>query len=259
MRSIVFRTSLFVVSLSVVLPSLAHAELSRDDRKQIKQVLDDADLWMRVDAPCATGRHPYGTYQRPLVEISPDGVNTDADDGDSFSWWHADSTYWGIRINDPVEVDEFDIEADDGEVEIELEGRGSADDEETVILFTDIYSFDDFQAAFDLAFARRPLQDEHDDWSAEMKDAIGERRLVDGMSKRMVFYVTGRPERFETRTEDGTEVEIWHLRTDRGRKTNWFFTGGSRDTGMPSSLRFEDGLLVGGSGAAEGNSEFSID
>lgn len=259
MRHLMSRLSVFALGAALLVPLAADAELSRDDKKQIKEMLDDAELYMRVDAPCATGRHPYGTYKRPLVEISPEGVNTDADDVATSSWWHADSTYWGIRINDPVEVDEIDIEDDEGEVEIELEGRGPVDDEETVILLVDVWSFDDFQAAFDKAFARGPLQDEHADWSAEMKDAVAERRLVEGMNKRMAFYVTGRPERFETLTEDGKEVEIWHLRTDKGRKTGFWFSKGGEETGMPSTIRFEDGLLVGAGGEMQGGDEFSID
>ena len=251
--------SVLLFTLCFAVASTASAELSREDRKKIQKEVEGAELYLRVDAPCATGRHPYGVYKRPLVEVSPEGVNTDADDVFTASWWHADSTYWGVSINDPVEVDEVDIEADERTVEIELEGRGPVEDEETVILLVEIDTYDDFRAAFDKAFSRRPLQEEHDDWSAEMKQAVGERRLVAGMNKRQAFYVTGTPERFEKSTEEGKEVEVWHLRQDKGMKTSFFFAKAGEETGLPATIRFEDGVLTDVGGTTGGSEEFSID
>ena len=93
------------------------AKMPKSDRKEAKRMLDGT-LYLRMDAPCATGRHPYGTYKRPLVEVSPEGSNTDTETMMSSSFWHADSTYWGIRVNDSVELDEVDF--DDDEVEIQI-------------------------------------------------------------------------------------------------------------------------------------------
>ena len=235
----------WALALSLIFTAFpASGKLIKGDKKKIKQMLDEGRLYLRIDAPCATGRHPYGVYKRPLVEVSPNGTNTDTDTMITASWWHADSTYWGIRINDAVVLDEFDMDRDDGEVEVELEGVGAADDYETVIKFVDIYSFEDFEKAFALAFARKPLQEEHDDWSQEIKDAIAERRLENGMTKRQVFYITGTPKSFEKKEEDGKEVEIWQLRQDKGMKMGYFRTKAGETTGLPSSVRFEDGELV---------------
>lgn len=242
------------VLIALLAPS-AQADLPKSDRKAVKQMFEDR-LYMRIDAPCATGRHPYGTYKRPLVEASPEGVNTEADEAMNASWFHADSTYWGIRINDPVELDEFDF--DDDEIEVELEGVGPADKNATVIKFVDIDSLEDFQTAFDLVFATQPLQDEHDDWSDEVKEAIADRELQNGMTKRQVFYITGRPESFEKSEEDGKEVEIWRLRTDKGMKMGFFKAKAGESTGLPSSIRFEDGVLVKGSRQGSDDS-FSLD
>jgi len=231
--------------------------LTRAERKEAKKMLDGT-LYLRVDAPCATGRHPYGTYKRPLVEVSPEGSNSEAESGLNASWWHADSTYWGIRINDPVELDELDWERDEAKVEIELEGVGPADDEATVIELVEIHSLEDFKAAFENAFARQPLQDEHDDWSAEVKEAIAERRLENGMTKRQVYYVVGTPESFEKRQEGGVEVEIWQLRQDKGMKMGYFTAKAGESTGLPASVRFEDGKLVNAVQSGK-SSEFDLD
>ncbi|HEX9734489.1 MAG TPA: hypothetical protein VGG06_21165 [Thermoanaerobaculia bacterium] len=248
------------IALVVVLAlpvATAEGKLDKSVRKQIKSALQGT-LYLRMDAPCATGRHSFGTYVRPLVEVSPEGSNTEAENEVNASWWHADSTYWGIRINDPVELDEFEMEPEENALEIELAGVGPAEDNSTVVRFVDIHSFEDFQAAFDRTFARAPLQDEHDDWPAETKQAIADRRLVNGMGKRQVFYVTGAPESFEKKTEDGKEVEIWNLRQNKGMKLGFFGAKMGETTGLPATIRFEDGQLV--DAAATGTrSNFSLD
>ncbi|MEM1182062.1 MAG: hypothetical protein AAGM22_27185 [Acidobacteriota bacterium] len=251
------RLSIAALALACAFP--ANAELTRDEKKQIEKKLEDVTLYMRMDAPCATGRHPYGVYKKPLVEVSPEGSNMDTSTTMNMGVFHADTTYWGIRINDPVELDEVDVDEDDYEVEIELEGVGPADDVETVIKFVDIRTYEDFEKAFDQTFSDVPLQDLHDDWSAEMKQAVADRKLVDGMNKRQAFYVVGSPESFEKSEEGGKKIETWRLRTDRGVKMG-YFTAKAQKSDFPSSIRFEDGALVnvGSSGTADDDG-FSLD
>lgn len=247
--------TLVLTLAALLLPATASAELSKPERKQLKKMLQGT-LYMRIDAPCATGRHPFGVYKRPLVEVSPEGVNSEAEEAMTASWWHADSTYWGIRVNDPVKLDEID-EEDEG-IEIELEGVGPVEDESTVILLVGVSTLADAEAAVERAFARVPLQDEHDDWPQEIKDGIAERRLMEGMTKRQAYYITGRPESFEKRTEDGKEVEIWHLRESKGMKISFFYAKAGEESGLPSTIRFVDGKLVEG-GSSGSDDSFSID
>jgi len=241
MRSVLARciTGLAVFALAV---AASAGDLPRPEQKEIKKRILDRTWYTRIEVPCATGRHPYGTYQRSLVEVTPEGVNLDADDAHTFTWWHADSTYWGINVNDPVEIDEVDF--DDDEVEIEFEGVDSADGESSVLKLLKVESTEDFWAAFNRAFSPRPLQEEHEDWPAEIRQAIAERHLLNGMSKRQVFYITGWPERFETAEQDGKEVEIWFLRQVKGTKISYFYVKAGEETHLPESIRFEDGILV---------------
>ena len=236
----------------------AHGELAKADKKAIRQAFDGT-LYLRMDAPCATGRHSFGTYKRALVEVSPEGSNTE-DTGTvmTASWWHADSTYWGIRINDPVQLDELDIEADDAEIEIELEGIDEADGNSTVVKLVGINSLADFERAFEQTFSRIPLQDTHDDWPAEIKDAIAERKLVNGMNRRQVFYITGAPESFEKKEDDGKEIETWHLRQNRGMKMGFFTAKMGEKTGLPATIQFVDGALVDAVQSGT-SSDFSLD
>ncbi len=239
----------------VLLAGAVQASLTKQDRKAIKQKLKSSGtLYMRLDMPCGTGRHPYGTYVRPLVEVSPEGTNTEAQGGVSASWWHADSTYWGVNVNDPVIFDEVDIEADEGTMEIEL--LTPDEDISTVVKFIEVYTLDDFQAAFDRTFSSRPLQEDHDDWSADIKQAIGERKLMNGMTKRQVFYITGTPENFDKTEEDGKKIETWHLRQNKGVQMGFWTSRVGETTGLPESIRFEDGKLVDAQGSSSG---FSLD
>lgn len=227
------------VAAALLFASTAHA-LSRADSKKAEKMLSGT-LYLRVDAPCTQGRQPFGVYLAPLVEISPKGVNTEAGQGASFGWYHASSTVWGVRVNDTVELDEADWDEDT--VEIELTGVGKTDGHDTIIKFIEIRSLADFEAAFKLAFSDHPLQDDHPDWPAEIRKAIGDRQLMPGMNKRQAFYVVGTPEQVDTTTEGEKKIETWTLRK-QGLEIG-FFTWNQGDPSAPAEkLRFEDGLLV---------------
>lgn len=233
----------------------ATAKLDRKERKSAEKMFGDR-VYLRIDAPATKGRHPYGVYYSPLVEVSPRGVNTDASQGASFSWYHASTTVWQARINDPMELDELDWDDDEASVQVELEGTGSANGRDTVIRFVEIQSLADFQAAFERAFSRTPLQEEHPDWPEDIRTAIAERRLVNGMSKRQAHYVVGTPERIEKSTEEGVEVEVWTL-PRKGPEVGFFGFKQGDSGGAPESLRFENGQLV--SASVAGTVELDLD
>jgi len=232
------------VAAGLLLASTAHAELSKADRKQARKMLAGT-LYLRTDAPCTQGRHPFGVYLSPLVDISPRGVNTDAQNGASFGWYHASSTVWEVRVNDSVELDELEWGEDENKntVEIELTGVGKTDGHDTILRFVEINSLADFEAAFKLAFSNRPLQDENPDWSAEIRQAIGDRKLMPGMNKRQAYYIVGMPEQVDKTTEGEKKIETWTLHK-QGLEIG-FFTWNTGDPSAPAEkLRFEDGLLV---------------
>lgn len=232
--------SLGLLMLLCAAPAL-QAELNKAERKEAKAYLSGT-LYTRVDIPCGTGRHPMGTYKVPLVEVSPDAVNTDNNETFQAGWYHAQSTYWGIAPNDTLQLDE--MEFDEDTAEIELEGVGKTDGNDTVVKFVNIRTLDDFKKAADRTFSRVPLQDEHADWPAEVKKAVADRKLEKGMTKRQVFYVTGSPESVSESEEKGKKVEVWTLRQNKGMQIGfWTMSTGAPATGMPKTLRFVDGKL----------------
>ena len=60
---------------ALVLPAVAAAQVPKPVRKQIRAMLRQGTLYARIDMPCKTGRHSWGTYKSPLVEISPNPAN----------------------------------------------------------------------------------------------------------------------------------------------------------------------------------------
>jgi hypothetical protein len=235
------RTLPCVVMLLLGASVTLHAELSKQDRKAANGLLSGT-LYLRIDAPCGTGRHPMGTYMFPLVEVSPDGVNTEGDMGFSGGAFHAQSTYWGVGPNDTVQLDEMDWDGDT--VEIEFEGVGQTDGNDTVLKFVNINTLDDFRKAAERAFSKVPLQDEHADWPDDVKKAIADRSLMKGMTKRQVFYITGSPESVKESEDKGKKVEVWSMRMNRGMKVGfWTVSAESPSSGMPRTLRFVDGKL----------------
>ena len=238
------KTACVSTAVTLVFALLAHsaaAELSKDVRKQIKKDIQGKKVYARIDIPHKSGRHAWGTYKAPLVEVTPEGHNTDAAKGFTAGAFHADSTFWGTMPNAKLQVE--DISFDEDTVEVEFEGLDDAENASTVILFRGIESIDDFRKAWDIAVSATPLQDAHDDWSDEVKTAIASRRLLEGMNKRQAFYVVGTPERFDKSEEDGKTVEIWHTRQDRGTKMGFWYSHGE-EAAYPSTLTFIDGTLT---------------
>lgn len=221
--------------------SVAQADLTKAERKEARAYLSGT-LYSRLDIPCGTGRHPMGTYMFPLVEVSPEGVNTESDETFSAGWYHAQSTVWGIAPNDTLQFDEMELE--DDTAEIEFEGGGKTEGNDTVIKLVGIHNLDDFKKAADRAFSRVPLQDEHADWPADIKKSIADRRLVKGMTKRQVFYVTGNPESFSESEDKGKKVETWTMRQNKGVRIGfWAIQSQGPTSGVPKTLRFVDGKL----------------
>ena len=242
-----------VAVLSMSIAAAALAQPPKPERKQIKSMLKGITLYARIDIPCKTGRHPWGTYKSPLVEVTPEGESTEGGMAVHHSYWHAESTYWGIGPNATLKFDEG--EWDGPNFEAEFYGVGDWDGTDTVILFKDIHSVDDFNRAFDRAFSTQPLQDEYPDWPIEIRDAIADHRLVEGMNKRQAYIVVGAPLRFEKREEDGQTTETWWPRQDRGFEMGFWFSR-SGQTGFPSKLEFVDGKLAQ---IGESTGSFSLD
>jgi len=222
----------------ILLTSLASlAELSKLDRDTAKK-MTSGSLYLRLDVPCKYGSAGFGLNVESLLEVSPTGHDVERK-LNLPSKNKRESVYWGFFPNDVVRYGKLSFDGDT--VQVWMEGA-PPNDNEVMIDFIHIQTMDDFVKAFNQTFSKVPLQDEHQDWPAEVRQAIAGRKVIAGMSKEQAFAVVGTPLNVTTGEENGTKVETWFPRQDKGTVVT-FRKNKSTRTGFPALLKFVDGKL----------------
>jgi hypothetical protein len=220
---------LFTLITCVVLmgmSSAAWAEVRGHDRREVTDMLY---------SPCYLRIHvPTNDAVDPFIEISPTGFSWDRLVGQAEQKAQrkgkASGVYFAFRPNDMVRWGKTSFDKD----KITVWFQGTRD--ELKVIFIQIETLDDFKKAYDHVFARIPLQDEHPDWPADVKSAIAERRLIQGMTKQQAACVVGVPLKVETVAEGGVAMEVWYPRQDTADRR-------TPQTGLPATLKFADGKL----------------
>lgn len=220
---------------------VVRAELSGQDRQQAKKMIEGT-LYLRIDAPCKYEIGGFGLGVEPLVEVSPTDYKVEGSPVASAEKKSKKrkTVYWGFGPNDPVAHGALQWSGD--AVIVWLEGL-APNNNEVMVRFIQIKTLDDFKAAFGQTFSKMPLQDEHPEWPPEIRKAIAERRVVEGMTKRQAFCVVGTPINIQTTTENGVEVETWFPRQENGTVVT-FRRLKSTATGYPALLKFAGGKLA---------------
>ncbi|MGA3161353.1 MAG: hypothetical protein ABSC77_09050 [Terracidiphilus sp.] len=223
-------------------PLTVQAQLSGPEREKAQSMIAGT-LYLRLDVPCRYGRGRFGImaaihHVESVLEVSPDG----------FSVEHKlampprhrrDRVFWGMSPNDAVRYGKLLFK--DDTVQVWMEGM-APDAYEILIDFIHIENLNDFTAAFNRTFSKVPLQDEHPEWPAEIRQAIAARKIVAGMTFDQAFCVVGAPLKTLTSEENGVKTEIWFSRQDRSviaADSNAVDT----PTGFPARLKFVDGKL----------------
>ncbi len=210
-------------------PPVVDAQWPQPARKAAEKLVTGV-FYLRVDAPC--------DYNRvvPMLDVSPDGADTRriAD----LSPQDRDNVEWLFGPNDAV--GRFSLRWGITSVRLWGQGMGSSR-HEVLIDFVRIKNLDDFKKALELSFSRTPLPDAHPDWPADVRKAVVERRVVEGMMREQAAAVVGLPASVEKPATAGAEVEIWRFREVRAdKKSDWAVR---IQGGLPSSLKFEGGVL----------------
>jgi hypothetical protein len=218
--------SLLCLVMFLVCASDALAKLSGKDRSQIKNMLHEI-LYLRTDVPTNNGVEPF-------IEISPTGYSWERlvsmEVGKAKMKNKPSGVYWPFRPNDIVKWGSPNY---NGSI-ITVWFEGIKD--ELKVIFVSINTIDDFKRAFDHVFSQAPLQDESS-WPAEIRIAITERRLIEGMTRKQASCVVGTPLKTET---SGAETEIWYPRQDTGDRRR----GRMTNTGLPKKLAFVNDKLT---------------
>ncbi len=212
-------------------PAALHAQLTAADKQAAEKMMEGV-LYLRLDAPCDYGR------MVALLVVSPDGADASRRIGD-LSEENRDNVYWQFGPNAAIHhtVLRWGIDS----VRVWAEGV-RRDRNEIMIDFTGLKTLEDFKKAFDRTFSKAPLQDAHPDWPPEVRKAVAERRLIEGMTKEQAASIVGTPASVETPVADGAEVEIWRPRQQNGKQP--IYRGVSTQTRFPAALTFRAGKLA---------------
>jgi hypothetical protein len=241
----VFRASI----LAAVLVSLAAAELSSNDRSVIKE-MTRGELYLRNNVPCRYTSGGWGIGAVVVTEVSPSGVEWEKNlqavqeqqqKKGKRRWAGVDTVYWGFGPNDIIRYAKLYFKGN-GVVDLWAEGI-KPKNVEIWIRFVNIENREDFKKAFDLILGPKPIQEDHPEWSAEIRKAIADHTVIEGMTKAQAFAVVGTPMRAATNDEAGKKVEIWFPRQETGASGSYGKVV-SASTGFPAELRFLDGKLA---------------
>jgi hypothetical protein len=196
-------------------------------------------LYLRLDVPLKSVAGISGIGPEALLEVSPTGHDATRRLSLPMNPKKA-KVNWVFFPNYPVLYGKLLFKGDT--VEVWMEGV-SPNDYEIMIDFVQIKSLDDFTKAFNQTFYKVPLQDEHPEWPAEVRNAIAEHKLVVGMTKEQAFDVVGTPLDIKTEEVNGVQVETWHPRLDKGKMLGGVTREYLGGTGFPALLKFVDGRL----------------
>lgn len=241
----VFRGSI----LAAVLVSLAAAELSSNDRSVLKE-MTRGELYLRNNVPTRYTSGGWGIGAEVVTEVSPSGVEWEKNLQAAHEqqqkkgkrrWSGIDTIYWGFGPNDVIRYAKLYFKGN-GVVDLWAEGI-KPKNVEIYIRFVGIQNREDFKKAFDLILGPKPIQEDHPEWSPEIRKAIADHTVIEGMTKAQAFAVVGTPMRAATNDEAGKKVEIWFPRQETGASGSYGKVV-SASTGFPAELRFIDGKLA---------------
>ena len=214
-------------------------------RKECKAFTDElkaaysGDVWAMKDLPVNTGFTMYASWISPIAEVDPSGFRIEAQVGVSATVGSAQSVWFGVRPYDTLTFKEAGC-ADDGVV-IALIGTGDSKGRDTKIKITEGNTLAQVKAGLDaLVVTSDPIDPA---WSDEIKQAIHNRTLVNGMTKKAAYLVVGEPSGASTKEENGKKIETWNPRQNGGMRIG--YGAKTEVTGYPTEIHFEDGLLAG--------------
>jgi hypothetical protein len=233
------RFCLAVLFLAMLVSSpMAGAQMSPSEREQARSMIAGT-LYLRLDVPCRYGRGRFGIaasihHVESILEVSPTGYSVDRKMALPPQYRRA-VVFWGFSPNDPVRYGKLLFKGDT--VQVWMEGD-APHDYEILLDFIHIQNLADFTKAFNLAFSKVPLQDEHPEWPADVRQAVAGHKLTAGMTPAQAFSVVGKPLQIEDTVESGQKVETWFPRQDRSTVPN-----DRTPTGFPARLKFSSGVL----------------
>lgn len=233
------------MSIAVVLLLVPTAEAgSRADQKaqaaatmeQIKAAYPGT-LYALKDLPVNTGSAMGLPYISPIVEVTPSGFEIDTSTAIQSTYGGAKSVWYGVRANDTLAFEESVY--DDGILVLDFLGTGKADGRDTKIKITS-GTFEEVKPVLDqLLSVTSPVDPS---WPADVRTAIENRVVINGMTKAQAYLVVGEPTSATTQDLPGGKVDMWYPRNNNGLHIG--FGASMEMTSFPPYLKFQDGKTV---------------
>jgi len=224
--------------LLLLAPWSAEAQLDKNAQKEAKAMVEGRH-YLRIDLPCWYVAGGFGIGVEPVVEVSPTAVDYERLGKAPAQATRATSKFWGLGPNDSVQYGTLQFKPD--AIIAWLEGVAPKN-QEVMVRFVQIKTLDEFKTAFARVFSKVPLQDEHPEWSAEVRQAIAKRIVIKGMTVQQAACVIGKPMAVSPTTENGVAGEVWVPRQENGTMLARMKIK-STLTGFPTMLKFVGGIL----------------
>lgn len=221
--------------------AFAGSVLTKTEQKAFRAEVEAAypdTVWALKDLPARSGYAMMASYLSPIAEVRPDGFTIDATEVARGTVVGAETVWFGVRPYDTLELKE--VVFDDDFCVIAFVGVGASAGRDTKIkLFA--RSLGEVKQGLDqLVSTADPIQA---DWPAPIQQAIHNRTVINGMSKRQAYLVVGEPTSVSVNDIAGKKVETWITRQTEGMRIG---VGAAVSvTGYPPTFRFEDGVVVG--------------
>jgi hypothetical protein len=224
--------------LVLVTPLSAEAQLTAKAESEIKKTIAGRHF-LRIDLPVWYTAGRYAEFTDAVVEVSPSAIDygrlgKTAPRPDSPA-----SNFRGLGPNEPVQYGT--AEFDSGAIVVWFEGTTPKNDLQAKVRFVGVRTLDDFQSAFSRVFSKVAPQDEHPERAEEIRQAIAQRKVINGMTSEQAASAIGRPLAVIPTTESGVAGEGWVPRQENG--TMIYPRATSVFTGYPTMLKFVGGIL----------------
>jgi hypothetical protein len=237
--------------LLLCLPLALRAQLSKVDHEAAEKLISGT-LYLRLQAPQRYGMGAWAPYSVSQLEASATGASAERKLAEPLkhiikNGYHLknEEVYWGYLANTPL--NHCKLVSEKGILVVWCDRVDPKTD--VSVDFIEIKTLDDFTKAFNLTFSKVPLQDEHPEWPAEIREGIAKGVLVAGMTVDQARIVAGAPLSVTPGEENGAKTETWTLRQDPGQVLGWSTKHGAwlnvaKQTGFPASITFKDGKLL---------------
>lgn len=177
--------------------------------------------FLKANLPYVSGRHAFGTYKKPLVTCTAEGLRTQGEAEIKGGLFNIEGRTLSLRINDEIAVDDIEYDGDDDQMDIEVQGKGRTQGGSGVVAFRGLRSLAEFEACWNEVFSDLSIEKKYE-WPEDVRRLVLDRQVTNGMSREQVLVALGNPDRMSKTTESGQEVEIWVVQMGEGSKMGYF-------------------------------------